>query len=131
MITKKQIALFFRSRIKIAVVNDTLSVEEMNKLLQCTREIERNKEGRVIDVFLDISDINITAKDTLSIEELKKLAQCIREIEQNKPERHINILMDTPEKTVKEMEAVMDSVKPGFPFKIVIEKKDAGREYGN
>lgn len=116
------------TKIEIAVVNDALSVDEMKKLLQCTREIEQNKEGRVIDVFLDISDINITAKDTFSVEELKKLAQCIREIEQNKPERHINILMDTPEKTVKEMEGVLDSVKPGFPFKTVIEfgKKDAG-----
>ncbi len=109
------------TKINIAVVNDTLSNKEMNKLLQCTREIERNKEGRVIDVFLDISDINITAKDTFSVEELKKLAQCIREIEQNKPERHINILMDTPEKTVKEMEGIFESIKPVLPHKMIIE----------
>ncbi|MDP2755450.1 MAG: hypothetical protein Q8P40_13815 [Nitrospirota bacterium] len=115
------------TKIKITAVNDALSVEEINKLLQCTREIERNKEGRVIDVFLDISDINITAKDTFSVEELKKLAQCIREIEQNKPDRHINVLYYTPEKTVKEMEAVMDSVKPGMPFKTVIEFGKKGK----
>ncbi len=129
------------TKIKIAVVNDTLSVDEMKKLLQCTREIERNKQGRIISVFLPaavilapehgappyISDITITAGDTLSVDELKKIVQCIREIEQNKPVRHINVLMDTPEKTVKEMEEVTDSVKPGFPFKTVIEfKKDAG-----
>lgn len=68
-------------------------------------------------------------QDTFTVDELKKIVQCVREIEQNNPERHINVLMDTPEKTVKEMEAVMDSVKPGFPFKTVIEfgKKDKGK----
>jgi len=117
------------TKISITVVNDFMSVEEMRKLLKCTREIERNKPGRVIELFFGKPDINIVARDTLSVEELIKLAQCIREIEQNKPERHINVLMYTPEKTVKEMEAVMESVKPEMHFKTVIEfgKEDKGK----
>lgn len=109
--------------IKMEVVNEVLSVEEMNKLLQCTREIERNKRGRILNIFLNLSEITIAAGDTLTIDELKELVQCIREIEQNRPDRHINVFMNTPEKTTKEMEAVIDSVKPGFPFKTVIEYK--------
>lgn len=117
------------TKISITVVNDFLSVEEMRKLLKCTKEIERNKPGRVTGIFFGKPDINIVARDTLSVEELKKLAQCIREIEQNKPERHINVLMYTPEKTVKEIEAVMESVKPEMHFKTVIEfgKEDKGK----
>lgn len=73
--------------------------------------------------------INISIEnDTLSVDELKKIVQCIREIEQNKPERHISVLMDTPEKTVKEMEDVIDSAHPGFPFKAVIEFKNEDAE---
>uniref|UniRef100_A0A6M3M8D3 Uncharacterized protein n=1 Tax=viral metagenome TaxID=1070528 RepID=A0A6M3M8D3_9ZZZZ len=117
------------TKISITVMNDFLSIEEMRKLLKCAGEIERNKPGRVIDILFGTPDINIVARDTLSVEELKKVAQCVREIEQNKPERLINVLMYTPEKTVKEMEAVLDSVKPGMPFKTVIEfaKKDKGK----
>jgi len=59
-------------------------------------------------------------KDTFSVDELNKLAQCIRDIEQNKPERHINILIDSPDKTVKEMEELMSSIEPGFPYKKII-----------
>lgn len=117
--------------IKITVVNDELSVKEIDKLLQCIREIERNKPGRVINSFLNVSDITIATGDPFSVDELKKLAQCILEIEQNKPDRHINVLMDTPEKTVKEMEAVMDSVKPGMPFKTVIELGKENKNYGD
>lgn len=66
--------------------------------------------------------INILVeRDTLSIEEIKKLVQCIREIEQNKPERVIRVWIDTPEKTVKEMEEMLSSIKPEIPNKIVIE----------
>ena len=67
------------------------------------------------------TEINIYVENgCLSTEELKKLTQCIREIEQNNTERFIKIWMDTPEKTVKEMEEVIGSVKPGFPHKMVI-----------
>ena len=44
----------------------------------------------------------------LSTDELKKLTQCIREIEQNDTKRLIKIWMDTPEKTVKEIEDVLN-----------------------
>ena len=117
------------TKIKIAVVNGSLLLDEIEILVQCVREIEQNKRGRVINVFLNVSDINITAGDGFSVEELMKIAQCIREIEQNKPERHIDVLMDTPEKTVEEMEEVLGSVKPAMPFKTVIEfgKKDKGK----
>lgn len=66
------------------------------------------------------TQINIYVENCLSIDELKKLTQCIREIEQNDPSRLIRILMDTPEKTVKEMEDVIGSVKPIFPHKMVL-----------
>lgn len=73
--------------------------------------------------------INITVEnDAFSVDELKKIVQCIREIEQNRPERHIKVLMDTPEKTVNEMEDVIDSAQPGFPFKAVIEFKNKDAE---
>ena len=57
---------------------------------------------------------------TLSVDELKKLSQCIRDIEQNKPIRHINIWMNVPDKTIKELQEVNDSISPGFPIKSVI-----------
>lgn len=67
------------------------------------------------------TEINIYVENgCLSADELKKLTQCIREIEQNNTERLIKIWMDTPEKTVKEMEDVIDSVKPEFPHKMVL-----------
>lgn len=67
------------------------------------------------------TEINIYVENgCLSTDELKKLAQCIREIEQNNTDRLIKIWMDTPEKSVKEMEDVIGSVKPGFPHKMVI-----------
>lgn len=58
--------------------------------------------------------------DTLSEEELKKLMQCIREIEQNKPERHMKIWIDSPEKTMKEVKAIISSINPGLPFVKII-----------
>lgn len=71
-------------------------------------------------------------KDRFSSSEILKLAQCIidiekndsnrnRDIEQNKPSRHLNIFMDCPDKTVKEMQEVNDSIIPGYPIKGVIE----------
>lgn len=115
------------TKIKIAVVNGSLLLDEIEFLVQCVREIEQNEQGRHINVFLNASDININSGDTFSVEELKKLVQCIREIEQNKPDRHIDVLMDTPEKTVKEMEEVLGSVNPGMPFKSVIEFGKGGK----
>jgi len=74
------------------------------------------------------TNVTITVEnDTLSAKELNKLVQCIREIEQNKTERHINVLMDTPEKTVKEMEEILDCINPVFPFKTVIEFGKKGK----
>ncbi len=70
----------------------------------------------------------IVENDTFSVDELKKIVQCIREIEQNKPERHIEVLMGTADKTVKEMEDVLDSAQPGFPFKAVVEFKNEDAE---
>ena len=42
-----------RTNVTIAVVNDTLSVKELNKLVQCIREIEQNKPERRINVLMD------------------------------------------------------------------------------
>lgn len=56
----------------------------------------------------------------LSTDELKKLAQCIREIGQNNTDRHIKILIDTPEKTIGEMEDIINSVNPEFLYKTVV-----------
>ncbi len=67
------------------------------------------------------TEINIYVENgCFSTGELKKLTQCIREIEQNNTERLIKIWMDTPEKTVEEMEDVINSAKPGFPHKMVL-----------
>lgn len=110
----------------IRIVNDNLLIEELNTLIQCTREIEQNKVGRVLDIFLDASEITISTADTLTVQELTKLAQCIRDIEQNKPQRHIRIFLKTPDKTVKEMKEILNSVKPIFPIKGVLEFKRTG-----
>ena len=76
------------------------------------------------------TEINIYVENGyLSIDELKKLTQCIREIEQNDTNRLIKIWMDTPEKTVKEMEDVIESVKPGFPHKMVIKGPKLGDDW--
>ena len=66
-------------------------------------------------------EINIYSENgCLSTDELKKLTQCIREIEQNNTDRLIKIWMDTPEKTVEEMKDVINSVNPGFPYKMIL-----------
>jgi len=75
------------------------------------------------------NEINIYVENVcLSADELKKLTQCIREIEQNNTERLIKIWMDTPEKTVEEMEDVLNSVKPGFPHKMVLKGPKLSKE---
>lgn len=76
------------------------------------------QKGTGIEIFIE--------HESLSVEELKKLMQCLREIEQNKPQRTIYILFHTPEKTVKEMEGIFDSIKPVLPHKLVIEFKKGG-----
>lgn len=71
--------------------------------------------------------INISTDDTLSNEEIEKLLQTVRDIEQNKPNRHISVWIDAPDKSVKEMKDMMNSVGPALPYKTVIEldrKKD-------
>jgi lipoate synthase len=39
--------------INISVDNDTLSEDELKKLVQCIREIEQNKPERHINIFID------------------------------------------------------------------------------
>lgn len=63
----------------------------------------------------------LVANGTLSVDELTKIAQDIRDIEQNNPKRFVTVLFDAPDRTVEEMKKVMDSIKPGMPFKTVIE----------
>lgn len=76
--------------------------------------MNENKNEKSTKIIISVRN------DILSVDELKKLAQCIREIEQNNPSRHIDMLIDVPEKTVKELEEVMNSVNPEFPFKKTI-----------
>jgi hypothetical protein len=95
-------------------------------LTQCINEIEQNSSNRHIiwkdDKTTANEKIVISVQNgTLSVEENKKLCQCIRDIEQNKPIRHINVWMYTPDKTIKELQEVNDSITPGFPVKCVIE----------
>lgn len=113
-------------KIIIDVVKDKFSSSEISKLAQCIIEIGQNSSDRHIIWKDDKTAVNekiiISVQNgTLSVEELKKLSQCIRDIEQNKPTRHINIFMNVPDKTVKELQEVNDSIAPGFPIKGVIE----------
>lgn len=39
--------------INISIVNDTLSEEELKKLIQCIREIEQNKPERHMNIFIN------------------------------------------------------------------------------
>lgn len=57
---------------------------------------------------------------SLTVQELKKLTQCIREIEQNDTERRINVWINAPDLTVKELDEVLDSVKPGLQLRAVL-----------
>lgn len=68
--------------------------------------------GTEISIYID--------NGSLSTDELKKLTQCIREIEQNNGERSIKILINTPEKTIEEMEDIINSVNPEFLYKTVV-----------
>ena len=116
-------------KIVVDVVKDKFSSSEISKLAQCIKDIEQNRKhshNRHIVWKDDTSTANekivISIQNgTLSVEELKKLSQCIRDIEQNKPIRHISIWMDVPDKTIKEMQEINDSITPGFPIKGVIE----------
>jgi hypothetical protein len=113
-------------KIVIDVVKDKFSPSEISKLAQCIDEIGQNSSDRHIiwkdDKTTANEKIVISIQNgTLSVEELQKLSQCIRYIEQNKPIRHINVWMYTPDKTVKELQEVNDSITPGFPIKGVIE----------
>lgn len=64
--------------------------------------------------------IQISTKGSFKVDELKKLTQCIRDIEQNDKLRHINVFMNLPDKTVKEIEDINNSLEPGLPFKAVL-----------
>lgn len=116
-------------KIIIDIVKDKFSSSEISKLAQCIKDIERNRKYGP-NRHIVWKDDKTTANEKivisihngiLSVEELKKLSQCIRDIEQNKPIRHINIWMNVPDKTIKEMQEVNDSITPGFPIKGVIE----------
>lgn len=116
-------------KIVIDIVKDKFSSSEISKLAQCIEDIEQNRKhspNRHIvwkdDKTAANEKIVISIQNgILSVEELKKLSQCIRDIEQNKPMRHINIWMDVPDKTIKELQEINDSITPGFPIKGVIE----------
>lgn len=112
-------------KIIIDIVKDKFSSSEISKLAQCLKEIEHNPNRHIIwedDKTTANEKIVITIHNgTLSIEEFKKLSQCLRDIEQNKPTRHINIWMDVPDKTIKDMQEINDSIKPGFPIRGIIE----------
>lgn len=56
--------------INISIVSDTLSEEELKKLMQCIREIEQNKPKRLINIF-----INSPEKTT---EEVKNVLSSIK-----------------------------------------------------
>lgn len=114
------------NKIIIDIIKDKFSSSEMSKLARCINEIEQNSSDRHIiwkdDKTTANEKIIISIQNgTLSVEELKELSQCIRDIEQNKPIRHINIWMNVPDKTIKELQEVNDSITPGFPIKGVIE----------
>lgn len=68
--------------------------------------------------------IQISTKDSFTVEELKKLTQCIRDIEQNDTARHINVFMNLPDKTMKQLDEINNSVKPGLPFNYKAVLKD-------
>jgi len=64
--------------------------------------------------------IQISTKGIFSVEELKKLTQCIRDIEQNDKSRHVDVFMNLPDKTLKQIEEINDSVNPILPFKAIL-----------
>lgn len=97
--------LFKKEKIKLSTLTYVQSTE-------FKEEFDFRPTGTEINIYVE--------NGCLSTDELKKLTQCIREIEQNNTDRLIKIWMDTPEKTVKEMEDVIGSVKPGFPHKMVL-----------
>lgn len=100
--------LFKKEKIKLS----TLTYAQSTEFKEDKEESDFMPTGTEINIYVE--------NGCLSADELKKLTQCIREIEQNNTERFIKIWMDTPEKTVKEMEDVIGSVKPGFPHNMVL-----------
>jgi hypothetical protein len=98
--------LFNKEKIKLSTLTFAHSTKPKDS------ELDFKETGTEINIYVE--------NGCLSTDELKKLTQCIREIEQNNTERLIKIWMDTPEKTVKEMEDVINSVNPEFPHKMVL-----------
>lgn len=95
--------------------------EKINSTTLTFAQSSRYKEDAQFNFKETGTEINIYVENgCLTGDELKKLTQCIREIEQNNTERLIRIMMDTPEKTIKEMEDIINSVSPGFPHKMVV-----------
>lgn len=112
--------------ILIDVVRDRFSSSEILKLSKCIKDIEKNDSNRNIIWKDDKTQINekiiISIQNgVLSVEELKRITQCLRDIEQNKPSRHLNIFINCPDKTIKGMQEVNDSIVPGYPIIGVIE----------
>lgn len=46
--------------INISIDNDTLSEDELQKLVQCIREIEQNRPERHIDIWIDSPEKTMT-----------------------------------------------------------------------
>lgn len=67
-----------------------------------------------------------TTNGDLTADELKELMQCINEINQNysmlrnRGNRQIAVFTLAPNITLKELEVVTDSLKPGFKLKILL-----------
>ncbi len=53
--------------IKISVENDSFSLGEIEKLIQCIREIEQNNPKRHVEIFLDCPE--------MTIEDMKRVIQ--------------------------------------------------------
>lgn len=52
------------------IVEGTLSVEELKKLLQCIREIEQNKPERIIKINMNLPD--------KTVEEMKEILSSVK-----------------------------------------------------
>lgn len=57
-------------KISISIDNDTLSEDELKKLMKCIREIEQNKPERHMDIWIDSPE--------KSIEEIKEVISSIK-----------------------------------------------------
>jgi lipoate synthase len=58
--------------INISIDNDTLSEDELKKLVQCVREIEQNRQERHIDILIDSPE--------KTMEEMKRVISSVKPI---------------------------------------------------